>query len=443
MNIINVKYNLYLNLLFIIIITSPNIYKCLASVNTNNYNLNPKFINDNNITSLKPSLKYLHNVNKSIIDWTTSLPILGPINSARISGAKSCLDDNMHTYYNSELDFQIMELIKQYFKNKSISCPISNIKIRYTSFDIIRDFYSSIQIDKNDKILIIAPTYGYYILQTAEYNLNTVLVHAKKENNWKITPKELDAALKEVNPKILLFTNPVNPTGVFYNKKEIEDLALVIKKYKVFSISDEIFSEINFSGTNKPYSLAAAPGMNNRTITLSGIGKSRGIRLSFACSPINFISTLPTSGILMPIQVAAKEVLKDSEENKVYLKESIDQYKENIEFILNKINHINKIMNSYYKTSDFVYVKPYIIPNSTNIFLLSFLGIKGKKIRNTKINSGLELAEYLAAYAGVATVPGEAFFIDKNEIVVRIPISVSKDELNLGLNKILDSLIYK
>jgi aspartate/methionine/tyrosine aminotransferase len=49
----------------------------------------------------------------------------------------------------------------------------------------------------------------------------------------------------------------------------------------------------------------------------------------------------------------------------------------------------------------------------------------------------------LATHAGVATVPGEAFFIDGDEIVIRIPISVSKDELNLGLNKILNSLISK
>lgn len=253
----------------------------------------------------------------------------------------------------------------------------------------------------------------------------------------------MDTALKEVQPKILLFTNPVNPTGVFYNKKEIEDLASVIKKYKVFAIADEIFSEINFSNTNKPYSLAAAPGMSDRTITLSGIGKSRGIRFSFACSPTNLISALPTSGMLMPIQVAAKEVLKDSEENDIYIKGSIDKYKQHINFILDKIDHMNKVMNSYYKTSGFIYVKPYIIPDSTNIFLLSFSGIKGKKIGSRKINSSLELAEYLATHAGVATVPGEAFFIDGDEIVIRIPISVSKDELNLGLNKILNSLISK
>lgn len=118
MNIISVRYCSCSKYLLFIIITIflnlLNICKCFASVDQY-YSLTPKVINNSNVDSLKPSLKYLHSLNKSIIDWTTSLPILGLTNSARTSGAKSCLDDNMHTYYNSELDPEVIGLIKHYF----------------------------------------------------------------------------------------------------------------------------------------------------------------------------------------------------------------------------------------------------------------------------------------------------------------------------------------
>lgn len=406
----------------------------------NSYQLTKKIITDKNVIYLEPTLKYLHNVPDSAIDWTTSLPILEPTISARTAGAKSCLDNNLHTYYNTDINSEIMELIKEYFKNKDINCSINNIKIRYTSFDILRDIYESMHINANDKILIIAPTYGYYLIQAAEANLETSLLFTKKENDWKITPTELDKALKEIKPKILIFTNPVNPTGIYYNKNEVENLASVIKKHNVFTISDEIFSEIYFDENNKPFSIAAVSGMQERTIVLSGLGKSRGVRFSFACVPVDIISTLPSSGVLLQIQAAAVEVLKSNLENQTYLKQSISMYKEHINFILNKINAINDSLNLHYKTKGSIYLRPYLMPKATNIFLLSFAGIKGMKLGDKTINSSLELAEYLLNHAGIAMVPGEGFFIEKDDMVLRIPISIHIKELEDGFSKIFNAL---
>lgn len=393
------------------------------------------------VEKLDPVIDYLNNCNGAPFDWTTSLPISSPPLSVKQKAADACLKENMHTYYNSDINDDLIGLITEYFGRKSIVCSKRDIKIRYSSFDILRDFYASLDWDENDAMLICAPTFGYYIYQAAAYNITTELIHARQENGWKIKPDDLDRALSNPKIKLFLLTNPVNPTGVFYAQEEIEQLAAIIKKHDVFVISDEIFSDIYFDQYKKPYSIAAVDGMYERSLTLSGLGKSRGVRLSFSCGPTPHINLLPVSGILKPLQTAAIEALKNTRENQSYLESTLDQYTERITCVQNQIRSMNAILNEHYKTRSRVYVDTFIVPASANLFLLSFPGILGCEFDGKKINDSLDLAQHIFKKVGVATVPGEGFFIEGSEMVLRIPLSVEIAELSEGLNKILQALI--
>lgn len=396
--------------------------------------------NDSQIDSaLQQTFDYLKECHDSKLDWTTSVPIQSLSKEARLAGMNSFLKDSLHTYYHETLDKNIFESISQYFAKKFIQCNKTDIKLRYTAFDVLSDFYSVLDPNHN-LILTVAPTFGYYIQQAAEHNIKIKLIHAKKNNNWKMTPQELDDALLQTRANIFLLTNPVNPTGVYYSKKELENLANILIKHNVFVISDEIFSDIYFEA-DKPYSIAAIPGMQKRTLTLSGLGKARGVRFSFACSPIPQIPTFPISGILKPIQATAVTALEDSEKNKLFLEKVIKKHKSRILLITTQINLMNEELNKHYKTRNISYIKPFIIPKSTNNFLIAFLGFKGGIFDlNNKINNSLDLAKYLYKVSGVATVPGEGFFIDPHEMVLRIPMSVSESELKTGFQLILHAL---
>lgn len=393
------------------------------------------------IDRLNPVMDYLKSCSDATIDWTTSLPIANPPLMVKQTASRACLNGNLHTYYNTDIDDDLISLIFQYFKNKSINCSKNDIKIRYSAFDILRDFYASLDWDENDRILICAPTFGYYIYQAQEYSIKTELLYAQSSDGWKIKPENLDKALENPSIKIVLLTNPVNPTGIFYDEREIEEIAAIIKKHNVFVIADEIFSDICFTPQEKPYSIAAVAGIYERSLTLSGLGKSRGVRLSFACGQTSALTTIPVSGIFKPLQAAAIASLQNSDENRVYLEATLDQYKSRISFVQNKIVYINNALNDHFKTSKKIYVDTFITPTSTNIFLLSFPAFRDALVGGQKICTSLDLANYFYQKTGVAMVPGEGFFIEGTSMVLRIPLSVQSEELEEGFNRILKALI--
>lgn len=402
--------------------------------------LESREMKDHNLLSLAPVLDYLSRCKDAEIDWTTSIPISKPHESVREAGIRSFKQEDLHTYY-ARVSRDLRLSIQKYFARKSVQCPLNHIKIRYTSFDILRDLYESTSWHEGDVMLIAAPTFGFYVSQAAKYGIKTELLHADKNNGYKITPKQLDQALKETRAKIFLFTNPVNPTGVFYTEGEVRALATVLLKHQVFTVSDEIFSDIYFKEGEKPCSMAAIGDMAERTLTLSGVGKSMAVRLSFACSPLSQISELPDSGVLMSLQSAAVEALKDNRANRAYLQKNKRIYRSHINLIRSLMAHMNKHMRASHGDSKEDYVKMFIQPDSTNIFLIAFPGMRGKKLAGKTIRTSLELANHIYNTVRVATVPGEGFFLEGKDMVLRIPLSVSSKELERGLTLILRSLV--
>lgn len=388
---------------------------------------------------IQPTLKFLENCHNARIDWTTSIPISSPPNLVREKYLKACGEEDLHTYYNNDISVDLLNMIEEYFLNRGIPCTKNQLIIRYTAFDIIRDFYSLAKIN-DGVLLVVAPTFGYYIYQAAQYNINTELVKATAKNGWKITAEDLDQALKESKAKVILFTNPVNPTGVFYSRSELAQLAEVIKRYDAFVISDEVFSDIYFCTSEKPYSIAAIPGMAERTLTIFGLGKGRGLRLSFSCCPVDYIPAFPVSGIYKSIQIASAEALRETHENQSFLTKNRQKYEDKIKIICKKVNAINLLLNKKFNTRGLAYVKQFTRPVSTNIILLSFSGLSGREFNGKIINTGLELATFIYLNTGVALVPGEGFFINDKEMVVRIPTSVPDTELEQGLSYIANAL---
>lgn len=406
-----------------------------------NNNLSYKEQNSPNLMLIKPTLDYLEKCQHCKIDWTTSLPIEKISEAARLSAIDSLSRDSLHTYFNNMLDENILDGIVEYFSQSSIHCNKEDIKIRYTAFDIIKDFYAVLD-PKKTCLLLVAPTFGYYIYQAEQYDITTKIIYAKRSNDFKVTPEELDKAFSDYRPNIFIFTNPVNPTGVYYNTKELEALAKVILKHKVFVISDEIFSDIYFE-KEKPASMAAVKDMQNQTLTLRGLGKARGVRLSFACGKVPQIPRLPISGILKPIQAAAVSILENTAHNRNLLANSMAEYVLRIHWVQSRIDQMNQEFNQHYSTDHIIYIKPFILPKATNVFLIAFPGfangIYGINAEN-KIKSSLDLAEYLFKASQVATIPGEGFFIDGTEMVLRIPLSIPIKELETGFELITQSL---
>ena len=182
-----------------------------------------------------------------------------------------------------------------------------------------------------DEVIIPQPSYVCYEPITALIGGVPVIIETKAENDFKITPEELLNALSE-KTKAVILPYPCNPTGAIMEKEDLEKLADILRERDIIVISDEIYSELTFSG--KPHvSIASIDGMKERTIVINGFSKTfsmTGWRLGYACGPQELLSQItkihqfaimcaPTTS-----QYAAIEALRSCDDVVASMKEEYD-----------------------------------------------------------------------------------------------------------------------
>ncbi len=144
-------------------------------------------------------------------------------------------------------------------------------------------------LEPGEEVLIPQPSYVSYLPCTILADGVPVVIPLKNENQFKLTPEELEEHITD-KTKILVMPFPNNPTGSVMTKEELAPLVPVIEKHDLFVISDEIYSELTYSGEHA--SIASFPGMKERTIVINGFSKGfamTGWRLGYAAGPENII----------------------------------------------------------------------------------------------------------------------------------------------------------
>lgn len=397
--------------------------------------------------SFDDSLKYLRSIKNADFDWTSALPILSPSYSIRRAGADSFLLDDLHHYSPYNGHAALRKIIQEKLQRDGIHAREENIVVHSSVFDIVEGIYSALNLTAEDSILIATPTFGYYASQASKSQAKLAFIKASEKTAWKISPQELDKLLTQTGAKVFLFANPVNPTGVVYTKQEIEDLAAILKKHRTLVISDEIFKDVVHKNKQIPFSIGAVKGMENLTVTLNGVGKSMGLaglRISYGYVPTWLLEKLPRPlcGFSLAAEKAAVQALRDTEENRQYLEKAAEIYKKRIRDIKQHVSAIDQDLNEKFKHGNRQpgsFATMYIEPDATNVALLRFAGLKGKSIGTSKIQTSVQLAQYLYEHAGVALVPGEASFIDGEEMVLRIPLAAK--DIRGGFKRIREAFL--
>ena len=184
---------------------------------------------------------------------------------------------------------------------------------------------------KGEEVLIPQPSYVSYEPCALLTGAKPVIINLKHENQFRLTAQELEEAITE-KTKLLVLPFPNNPTGAIMERKDLEEIAEVIKKHDIFVISDEIYSELCY--TDQHVSIANIEGMQERTILINGFSKSyamTGWRLGYACGPKEIIEQMtkihqfcimcaPTTS-----QYAAVEALKNGDEDVQNMREAYNQ----------------------------------------------------------------------------------------------------------------------
>ena len=193
-------------------------------------------------------------------------------------------------------------------------------------------------INEGDEVLIPQPSYVSYLPCAVLADAKPVIINLKPENNFKLTSQDLLNNITD-KTKILVLPFPNNPTGSIMEKEDLEEIAKICIEKDIYVLSDEIYSELTYSG--KHVSITSIEGMKERTILINGFSKAyamTGWRLGYACAPEIILKQMtkvhqfaimcaPTTS-----QYAAIEALKNGDEDVKMMRQSYNQRRR---FLLN------------------------------------------------------------------------------------------------------------
>ena len=320
------------------------------------------------------------------------------------------------TFYTSNAGLKnLREEINNYLKRtQNINYnPLTEILVTVGGSEAI-DIGLRAILNSGDEVIIPQPSYVSYEPCTILAGGKPVIINLKAENEFRLTPEELENAITD-KTKLLILPYPNNPTGAIMEKNDLIKIAQIIKKHDIYVLSDEIYSELTYKG--KHTSRASIEGMQERTILINGFSKSyamTGWRLGYACAPENIIRQMtkihqfaimcaPTTS-----QYSAVEALKNGDKDVEEMRQSYNMRRR---FLMKRFKEMG--LNCFEPYGAF-YVFPCI-----------------KEFGMTSEEFALKFLEE----EKVAVVPGTAFG-ESGEGFLRISYAYSMENLKIAIDRL-------
>ena len=319
------------------------------------------------------------------------------------------------TFYTSNAGLMELreEICKYYSRRFNVDyTPKSDVIITVGGSEAI-DIALRAMVDPGDEVIVPQPCYVSYEPCAILAGGKPVIIELKNENQFRLTPEELLAAITD-KTKILVLAFPNNPTGAIMEKEDLEKIAKICIEKDIFVLSDEIYAELTY---NKEHvTIASLPGMQERTIVINGFSKAyamTGWRLGYALGPKEIIAQMtkihqfcimcaPTTS-----QYAAVEALRNGDSDVDMMRQSYNQRR-------------NFLMNAF-KEMKLPCFEPfgafYVFPD----------------IREFNMTSE-EFAFALIDAENLAVVPGTAFG-DSGEGFLRISYAYSLEKLKIAMER--------
>ena len=341
--------------------------------------------------------------------------------------AKKALDEGYTKYTPVPGLVELRQAIVRKFKrDNDLDFSINQIVVSNGAKQSLANISLAL-LNEGDEAVILAP---YWVSYTEIVRLGggtPVIVKAGIEQDFKVTPAQLEAAITE-RTKFVLFSSPCNPTGSVYSKEELEGLADVVAKYDhVYIVADEIYEHISFAG--KPFSIGAFEQVRERTITVNGFAKGfamTGWRLGFMGAPAFIaeacakIQGQVTSGANAFAQRAGIVALEADLGPTFEMRDAFLRRRNLTLELLDNIPGIlcNKPQGAFY-----------VFPDISYYF--------GKSDGQTTIHNADDLAMFILEHAHVAVVSGSGFGADE---CLRISFAASDEALIEATRRIREAL---
>ncbi|MFA4045919.1 pyridoxal phosphate-dependent aminotransferase [Prevotella sp. PCHR] len=282
-------------------------------------------------------------------------------------------------------------------------------------------------VNDGEEVVIPAPYWVSYPQMVKLAGGVPVIIEAGFEQNFKITPEQLEAAITP-KTRMLILCSPSNPTGSVYSETELKGLAEVIRRHDdVFVLADEIYEHINYTGRH--YSIASINGMKERSIIVNGVSKAyamTGWRIGYIAAPewivkgCNKLQGQYTSGPCSVSQKAAEAAYTSSQECVAEMRNAFKRRRDLIVGLAKDIPglEVNEPEGAFY-----------LFPKCSSYF--------GKSYDGHTIRTSTDLALFLLEDGHVATVAGDAF---GDPYCFRMSYATSDDNIREAMSRIKNSL---
>ncbi len=315
------------------------------------------------------------------------------------TAAKQAVDDNWSRYSPVPGYADLREaVVAKLKKENGLDYKVSEILVSNGAKQAVCNAIMAL-VDDGEEVIVPTPYWVSYPQMVLLAGGTPVHIPAGFDQNFKITPEQLEAAITP-KTRMLILCSPSNPTGSVYSKAELEGLANVIKKHPdMYVLADEIYEHINYVGRHE--SIAQFPGMKGQSIIINGVSKAyamTGWRIGYMAAPewivkgCNKLQGQYTSGPCSVSQKAAMVAYNASQECVEDMRKAFERRRDLI------VSLVKEIPGLEVNVPDGAF---YVFPKCK-----SYLGkTDGERV----IKDTNDFAMYLLEVGHVATVGGDAF----------------------------------
>ena len=325
---------------------------------------------------------------------------------------------------------ELKKAIKAKFKRENnLDYELDEISVGTGGKQIIFNAFA-VSLNESDEVIIPAPYWVTYPDVVNYFNGKPIFVQCGEESGFKITPQQLENTINQ-STKWFILNSPSNPTGSCYTKKELLELANILKKYPHVNImTDDLYEHLIYDDNEFHTFASIAPELKERILTLNGVSKAyamTGWRIGYAggnASLIKAMGKLQSQSTSNPTSISQAAAVEALNGDNSFIAERAKVFKGRRDFLINEFTSMNGITCR--------------VPEGAFYVFPSCKGVIGKVDEsNNKITNDEEFTTSLLEHAGVAVVQGSAFGL---EGYFRISYATSDENLKNACVRMRDFL---
>lgn len=340
-----------------------------------------------------------------------------------IEAAIKAMDDGYTKYTKTSGIVELRKAIcKKLHQENNLNYSEEQIVVSTGAKQCLANTFLAI-LNKGDEVILQNPCWVSYTELIKLADGVPVIVNCDENDGYKLSAKNIEKAVTS-KTKAILLNSPHNPTGIVYNKNELEEIAQIAKKYNLIIISDEIYEKLIYDGEEHVSIASLSEDAYERTIVINGLSKTyamTGWRVGYTASSTKLAKVMSsvqshmTSNVCSISQYAALEALTGPQDSINMMKNAFEERRN---FMMKKLEGIDEVS--------------FIKPQGAFYIMVDITYFIGKSINGIKINNSIEFAKILLEEK-VAVIPGAAFGLEN---FIRLSYATSMEVIEEGLDRI-------